>query len=1102
MKISPYKQCLLELNEQVAAHTKDYREAVERVRKSKSYADWLVDRRDLLEKYKLITALSEREALYNEYKKKLAQKKLNRLSQEFKLTPFIYHPVLQARSELYQELAKQLRNPNCTSQQLKFALKNENLEEYYKAKIVIARYKLAVCKEDQATRHATKCNEIGSKYWKIDYENFIDTFEIKRQEYLVELAENLHAEQEKEFKAHSLTHQKIIEDKITSELSKEILEEQRLLVLVNQSITAREYSDQIKSHANNQAQAAVQAQTKLQRQALENAENALKSAKSQCAVQFQHELKTNFLSAQIHDFVLDGDQAEFDRLKTLRTLFVQEWARKSGLPVPDAEQAAAIGAVKDNILVTARAGSGKTSTLTSRAIFLNKHCGVSPDEILLLAFNRSAASEMKSRLEKNDCLLPHVMTFHALAYSIVHPEEALVYDASDDSPALSRIFQQVLNDMLEDKTFENAVRKLMLAHFRTDWETLSKKGLNLNQEEGLKFRRALPNETLNGEYVKSFGEKAIANFLFEHGLPYKYESNHWWGGRNYHPDFTIQGDHKSGIVIEYFGLTGEGSYDELSDEKRQYWSEKSNWSFIEFTQQDIAVGIESFNTKIHAKLTKHGVCLQKLTDEEIWKQMRDRYITRFAEVARTFVGRSRKAVLNPKDVSMLIAKHRPISDIESEFLQLGSKIFSAYLTRLEAENQEDFDGLLERAGVAIAKGDTKFHKKSGNGDLKRIRFIMIDEFQDFTPLFLRMLHAILKQNPQLQVFCVGDDWQAINGFAGSNIEYFKNFDQYFKPTVHLNIATNYRSGSAIVELGNRIMIGNGVPARAAQTHECQVLLADLSDFKPSAKEIEDHSGSRITPALRRLICSALKDSHNIALISTRTSVRESVGIGESKKIENCKKVWTAKIGLGRDEQVFITTAHKSKGSEADTVIIIDASFGSYPLIHPDWVFTRVFGDSEKTILEDQLRLFYVASSRAIKRLIYVTDLSKPAEFLENISNSCINIQWDQYPSVVLDQSRWQVKVGSLEGCGTSPSYSIKDDLKANGFRFVGSGDWKHWAKSFPRANDDTDAVIDACGNQSWSIKSKDIKVQICDQGDNVVAVYKVEAGVWSLESRV
>ena len=1081
MKIRPYKQCLLELTEQVAARTKELAAAITEVNKKvqdpniHSYESWLADRPDLLEKYQLIQDLPRREAEYLDYKNKLIKKKSARIAEELILNPFVISAEIQARHQFYDDLATQLQDIKCDSKQIERILLNPIFDENAKDLLVITRWWLSrveagaecVGKRDSAVM-------VASEYFRSL--KIIELVPLKEQ------------------------HNKYIIIQIELELQDEKLQAEKLLILVNQLTTVKIYYNQIKSYATKQTEIAVQAQTKLHREALENAENDLKSGKSQCNFQFEHELKTNFLSAQIHDFVLDGDQAEFDRLKTLRTLFVQEWARKSGLPVPDAEQAVAIGAVKDNVLVTARAGSGKTSTLTSRAIFLNKHCGVSPDEILLLAFNRSAASEIKSRLEKNDCLLPHVMTFHALAYSIVHPEEALVYDASDDSPALNRIFQQVLNDMLEDKAFENAVRKLMLAHFRTDWETLSKKGLNLNQEQGLKFRRALPNETLNGEYVKSFGEKAIANFLFEHGVAYNYEYNHRWSERNYRPDFTIPRGHKCGIIIEYFGLTGEDSYDKMSDAKREFWCKKADWHFIEFAPKDIAAGIENLNTKLHEKLTKHGVCLQKLSDDEIWKQMRDQYITRFAEVARTFVGRCRKAVLNPKDVSMLIAKHQPISDIESEFLQLGSRIFSAYLTRLEAENQEDFDGLLERAGVAIAKGDTKFHKKSGNGDLKQIRFIMIDEFQDFTPLFFKMVHAILKHNPQLQVFCVGDDWQAINGFAGSNIEYFKNFDQYFKPAVHLNIATNYRSGSAIVELGNRIMIGNGVPARAAQTYECQVLLADLSDFKPSAKEIEDHSVSRITPALRRLICSALKDSHNIALISTRTSVREYVGIGESKKIENCKKVWTAKIGLGRDEQVFITTAHKSKGSEADTVIIIDASFGSYPLIHPDWVFTRVFGDSEKTILEDQLRLFYVASSRAIKRLIYVTDLSKPAEFLENISDSCVQIQWDHYPPVVLDQSRWQVKVGSLEGCGTSRSYSIKDDLKANGFRFVGSGDWKHWAKSFPRANDDTDAVIDACGNQSWSIKSKDIKVQVCDQGDNVVAEYKVEAGVWSLKT--
>ena len=85
--------------------------------------------------------------------------------------------------------------------------------------------------------------------------------------------------------------------------------------------------------------------------------------------------------------------------------------------------------------VIARAGSGKTSTLVNRAIFLQKQCGVHPSEILLLVFNRKAAQEITDRLKKylpND--MPHVMTFHALAYAIVHPTEKLLFNAPEKAP--------------------------------------------------------------------------------------------------------------------------------------------------------------------------------------------------------------------------------------------------------------------------------------------------------------------------------------------------------------------------------------------------------------------------------------------------------------------------------------------------------------------------------------------------------------------------------------------------------------------------------------------------------------------------------------------
>ena len=63
----------------------------------------------------------------------------------------------------------------------------------------------------------------------------------------------------------------------------------------------------------------------------------------------------------------------------------------------------------------------------------------------------------------------------------------------------------------------------------------------------LRFRRSLPRESLGGEYVKSYGEKVIADFLFEHDIAYKYERNHWWSGINYRPDFTIFHDTQAAV---------------------------------------------------------------------------------------------------------------------------------------------------------------------------------------------------------------------------------------------------------------------------------------------------------------------------------------------------------------------------------------------------------------------------------------------------------------------------------------------------------------------------------------------------------------------------
>ena len=67
------------------------------------------------------------------------------------------------------------------------------------------------------------------------------------------------------------------------------------------------------------------------------------------------------------------------------------------------------------------------------------------------------------------------------------------------------------------------------------------------------------------------------------------------------------------------------------------------------------------------------------------------------------------------------------------------------------------------------------------------------------------------------------------------------------------------------------------------------------------------------------------------------------------------------------------TMHKSKGLEAEVVIILEVDAGVIPKTHPDTKLYGVFGETEDDVLDDQKRLFYVAMTRAKKRLYIIHD---------------------------------------------------------------------------------------------------------------------------------
>ena len=867
-------------------------------------------------------------------------------------------------------------------------------------------------------------------------------------------------------------------------------------------------------------------------------------------------LKFDFLDANNYFSNLVSQSVATDDFESEKNSFVQKWisdnlgASKAGKhQPPDDEQASSIAAVNGHVQVVARAGSGKTATLVNRTLFLLKHCGVAPNQMLLLAFNRKAVFEIRRRLlgllndgaeaavveeiahrrheaaKKNQLVLndiessavdtvaikrnvtlPYVMTFHALARSIANFEGTILFDEPDGNvQSLSRVFQNVIDDHLQLPEFHQRIRAVMLAHFREDWDRIIDGGYDQTNDEFLKFRRSLPRESLGGDYVKSYGEKVIADFLFEHSVAYKYERNHWWSGINYRPDFTIFMDerrgHENGVIIEYFGLAGDADYDEMSVDKRKYWAEKKDWSLVEFTPIDIARnGVEAFRVKLQSRLKELGVPCVKLSEDEIWHRVKKRAVDRFTKSVVGFIGRCRKLSWSPRELQTQIDTHVAQLPLETPFLQLAHRLYTAYLNQLSATGEDDFDGLMQRASENINAGQTAFWHKSGNGDLNALRYICIDEFQDFSDLFFRLLMAIRKQNPNVELFCVGDDWQAINGFAGSDLRFFQDFQKYFDESRKLDISTNYRSSRSIVDIGNALMHGLGQPSVANKKLAGKVLLSDLNKFEPTLLEKQRHPGDSLTPAVLRVANQALVDGLDVVLLCRRNGLPYFVNYGESSGVErrgidrflNHVRAFFPK-GLG--ERITISTAHKYKGLEKSVVIVLDAVARSYPLIHPDWVFSQIFGDSPEKITQEERRLFYVALTRAIDTLVIFTEGRGKSPFLDDIEKQ-IRLQpldWTAFPSVTSTSgNRLVVQVKNRLGVPSSlGNFAVKNQLDANRYRYHGSK--KLWEKSFPAENFNFDLVR----NEVWATAACRVDISVVDDSEVEVASYRLDLGAWT-----
>jgi DNA helicase-4 len=278
--------------------------------------------------------------------------------------------------------------------------------------------------------------------------------------------------------------------------------------------------------------------------------------------------------------------------------------------------------------------------------------------------------------------------------------------------------------------------------------------------------------------------------------------------------------------------------------------------------------------------------------------------------------------------------------------------------------------------------------------------ILIDEYQDISAQRYKLIRKLMEHNPKCRLFCVGDDWQSIMGFSGSNLNFFVNFEQHFENPAITKISTNYRSVKTIVDAGAELIRNNT---------NCQIQKPTKSyrkDVKPirvlrspHKQHYENKYHHQTAEDCLNRIANYLQNGYkprDILILSrcmrTRTTggyrFLPNVGILLEKAKDNGVKL----VSENADAQnkVRLLTAHKSKGLEAKVVFLLNVTKGllGFPCEIED---SSIYEPARENYppqdqKEEERRLFYVAMTRAIEDLYIYTWEPAMSEFLEEIAD--------------------------------------------------------------------------------------------------------------------
>lgn len=548
-------------------------------------------------------------------------------------------------------------------------------------------------------------------------------------------------------------------------------------------------------------------------------------------------------------------------------------------------------------------------------------------------------------------------SFHAFGRRVIAEVESspTLSKLAQDEARLVAVIDDILVALLDDPAQSRAVAGFISRHRapeRSQWDFRT-------PGEYYDYVRRSELRALSGDLVKSFGELAIANFLARNGVRFEYEADYEVPTatslrRQYQPDFRLP---EHGLYIEHFALDREGhaprgwnGYARGVAWKRSL-HERHGTTLIETHswQQREGVLLE----RLAAQLRAAGVVLEPVPFRTLLEGLARWLVTWLAQLVATFLNHVKTSGVTPETLRAR-ARHSADPARAEAFLDVFGQVRERYERLLDGA--KDFHDLINDAATHVREGRWT----------SPYRHVLVDEFQDISTGRMALLKALKRE--EVACFLVGDDWQSIYRFAGSDVGLLRDCGRHLGHIAARTLTRTFRFGPGLLEPSTAFVTRNPEQTRRALRPAAGVpdggvtVIADQDPARgllEALRDIEEREGGDGAPL-------------SVLVLGRYRASREALPSGSSGRL-----------------RIEYSTVHAAKGREADYAVVLDLrdAHRGFPSQHEDDPLLDLVLPSPPAGAyphAEERRLCYVAMTRARRGAYLVADALRPSAFVDEL----------------------------------------------------------------------------------------------------------------------